>query len=113
MFPNFQTLDAPPPPPPPPPLNVYYIYAIELYSLLNYQEGSRFELPEVLRKSILEKVEKEQDSSMVDVLVHSVPLIERIKKKEVERIKNFEEIARLLKTAQNEVQINYNIWLMR
>ena len=49
------------------------------------------------------KIEKEPVSSIVEVMVHGVPLLERIKKKEVDKIKNFEIVGFLLKTAQEEV----------
>ena len=40
---------------------------------------------------------------MIEIIVHSVPLFERVKKKEIDKIKSFEVVARLLKTAQEEV----------
>ena len=53
----------------------------------------------------MEKIEKDTASSLVEVLVHGVPLLERIKKKEVDKIKNFEVVGHLLKTVQDEVFI--------
>ena len=53
----------------------------------------------------MEKIEKDTASSLVEVLVHGVPLLERIKRKEVDKIKNFEVVGHLLKTVQDEVCI--------
>lgn len=51
----------------------------------------------------MEKIEKDIPSSLVEVLIHGVPLLERIKKKEVDKIKNFEIVGYLLKSVQDEV----------
>ena len=59
----------------------------------------------MLRKSILERLEKDNVCSFIEVMVHSVPLLERIKKKEVDKIKNFEVVGSLLIAAQSEVNL--------
>ena len=51
------------------------------------------------------RIKTEPVSSIVEVMVHGVPLLERIKIKDVDKIKNFEVVGYLLKTAQQEVSI--------
>jgi hypothetical protein len=61
----------------------------------------------VVRKGIISRLEVEPVPSVVQVMIHGVPLLERIKKKEVHKIKNFEVVGFLLKTAQEEVCTEY------
>ncbi|KAL5262807.1 hypothetical protein ACHWQZ_G008261 [Mnemiopsis leidyi] len=88
--------------------------AFNAIEILYLKHGSKFELPESIRRDILEKIEKDIPSSLVEVLIHGVPLLERIKKKEVDKIKNFEIVGYLLKSVQDEVMtVLRNYWIPR